>query len=60
MQMNLKLFQQDTVKNIVFVIRDWDEEASLPDAEAKVNRYLHEIWNDIPKVEGIHCKPILA
>jgi len=23
MEMNLKLFQQDTVKNIVFVIRDW-------------------------------------
>jgi hypothetical protein len=50
MQMNLKLFSQDTVKNIIFVIRDWDEEASLEDAVAKVNKYLHDIWNDIPKV----------
>lgn len=32
MQMNLKLFAQDTVKNIVFVIRDWEEDASYEDA----------------------------
>jgi hypothetical protein len=37
------------VKNIIFVIRDWEEEASYEDALNRVNKYLIDIWNDIPK-----------
>jgi hypothetical protein len=53
MQMNLKLFQQDTVKNIVFVIRDWEEDANLEEATHRLNKYLQDIWKDIPKPEGM-------
>ncbi|KAM3131180.1 hypothetical protein pb186bvf_016760 [Paramecium bursaria] len=52
MQMNLKLFQQDTVKHIIFVIRDWEEEANYDDAKNRLYQYLINIWNDIPKPEN--------
>lgn len=54
MQMNLKLFQQDTVKNIIFVIRDWEEDANYEEAEKRLNKYLHDIWTDIAKVPSIY------
>ncbi|CAK59029.1 unnamed protein product (macronuclear) [Paramecium tetraurelia] len=49
MQQNLKLFQQDTVKHIIFVVRDWDEEYNYDEASRKLNGYLLNIWNEIPK-----------
>ncbi|CAK89528.1 unnamed protein product (macronuclear) [Paramecium tetraurelia] len=49
MQQNLKLFQQDTVKHIIFVVRDWDEDANYEEASRRLNGYLLNIWNEIPK-----------
>ncbi|CAD8195042.1 unnamed protein product [Paramecium octaurelia] len=49
MQQNLKLFQQDTVKHIIFVVRDWDEDANYEEASRRLNGYLLSIWNEIPK-----------
>lgn len=50
MQMNLKLFTQDTVKHIIFVVRDWEEEANIDEATERLHGYLIHIWKDIPKV----------
>ncbi|CAD8200944.1 unnamed protein product [Paramecium octaurelia] len=49
MQQNLKLFQQDIVKHIIFVVRDWNEEYNYEEASRKLNGYLLSIWNEIPK-----------
>ncbi|CAD8066532.1 unnamed protein product [Paramecium primaurelia] len=49
MQQNLKLFQQDSVKHIIFVVRDWDEDANYEEASRRLNGYLLNIWNEIPK-----------
>ncbi|CAD8095939.1 unnamed protein product [Paramecium sonneborni] len=49
MQQNLKLFQQDTVKHIIFVVRDWDEDANYDEASRRLNGYLLNIWKEIPK-----------
>ncbi|CAD8096292.1 unnamed protein product [Paramecium sonneborni] len=49
MQQNLKLFQQDTVKHIIFVVRDWDEDANYEEASRRLNGYLLNIWKEIPK-----------
>lgn len=50
MQQNLKLFQQDTVKHIIFVVRDWDDDANYEETSQRLNGYLHNIWKEIPKV----------
>lgn len=50
MQQNLKLFQQDSVKHIVFVVRDWEDDANYDEASRRLNEYLLNIWKEIPKV----------
>ena len=52
-EINLKLFKQDSAKNIVFLVRDFDMkrygEKGFQNIKMRVEGRLEEMWNSIGK-----------
>ena len=57
-EMNLKLFQTDTPKNILFVLRDWNKRREFKDSERIINNHMQKIWDDINKPENFTNIPM--
>ncbi len=49
--MNLKLFKKDQVKNIIFILRDYDPDEDIQFIRNSVNDDLIKIWKEIKKPE---------
>ena len=50
-EVNLKLFEQSSMKKLLFVLRDYDEQIEFDRIKERINRDLATIWSEIHKAE---------
>ena len=57
-EQNLKLFQQESEKKIIIVLRDFDSEVDdISKLKESIMADMYKIWNEIPKPDEFKDQP---
>ncbi len=57
LEMNIKLFKRDQLKQLLYVLRDFDQDENLEELTQTIKDDVHKIWNEIPKPEDMKDVP---